>query len=199
MSRKAGTLQCRRGFPGQADGADFCGWQLVSVRWLKFGGDQDAPELGGHVGGRWLGLGGVPGGAGPVLAGVGGVVAGGGVPGDREGLVGQGERDGGADSAGGAVAGLPGAEELLRPRSRPQDGSGQALLRYDNGRWELLTSEEEVDRSTNRGSHGYLQATDLDEAVPLQIRTRRRYCDPRFGRMSLLRQDRGWWLFVCST
>ena len=46
-----------------------------------------------------------------------------------------------------------------------EDGSGQALLRYDNGRWELLTSEEEVDRSTNRGSHGYLQATDLEEAV----------------------------------
>ena len=46
-----------------------------------------------------------------------------------------------------------------------EDGPGQALLVYDNGRWELLTSEEEVDRGTDPGSHGYLQATDLPEAV----------------------------------
>lgn len=46
-----------------------------------------------------------------------------------------------------------------------EDGPGQALLVYDNGRWELLTSEEEVDRGADRSSHGYLQATDLAEAV----------------------------------
>src|ERR1039457_838708 len=32
-----------------------------------------------------------------------------------------------------------------------------------------------------------------------RFRTRRRCCDLRFGRMSWLRQDRGSWLFVCST
>jgi hypothetical protein len=46
-----------------------------------------------------------------------------------------------------------------------EDGPGQALLVYDDGRWELLTSEEEVDRGGDRTSHGYLQATDLAEAV----------------------------------
>lgn len=42
-----------------------------------------------------------------------------------------------------------------------RDGPGQAVLVYDNGRWKLLTSEEEPDRS----SHGYMQHTDLAEAV----------------------------------
>ena len=46
-----------------------------------------------------------------------------------------------------------------------EDGPGQALLVYDNGRWELLTSEEEVDRDADLSRHGYLQATDLAEAV----------------------------------
>lgn len=46
-----------------------------------------------------------------------------------------------------------------------EDGAGQALLVYDDGRWELFTSEEEVDRGADRGSHGYLQATDPAEAV----------------------------------
>jgi len=46
-----------------------------------------------------------------------------------------------------------------------EDGPGQALLVYDNGRWELLTSEEEADRGADRSSHGYLHATDLAEAV----------------------------------
>jgi hypothetical protein len=32
-----------------------------------------------------------------------------------------------------------------------------------------------------------------------RFRTRRRCCDLRFGRMGWLRQDRGSWLFVCST
>ena len=44
---------------------------------------------------------------------VGGVVACGGVPGDGDGLAGELERDGALDGAGGAVAGLPGAEDLL--------------------------------------------------------------------------------------
>jgi hypothetical protein len=40
---------------------DFCGFWVVSVKSLKFGGDDDAAELGGHVGGGRLGLRGVPG------------------------------------------------------------------------------------------------------------------------------------------
>jgi hypothetical protein len=44
---------------------------------------------------------------------VGGVVAGGGVPGDGDGLAGELERDGALDGGSGAVAGLPGAEQLL--------------------------------------------------------------------------------------
>ena len=44
---------------------------------------------------------------------VGGVVAGGGVPGDGDGLAGELERDGPLDGAGGAVAGLACAEDLL--------------------------------------------------------------------------------------
>jgi hypothetical protein len=36
-------------------------------------------------------------------------------------------------------------------------------------------------------------------ATVYRFRTRRRCCDLRFGRMSWLRQDRGSWLFVCST
>lgn len=44
---------------------------------------------------------------------VGGVMAGGGVPGDCDGLAGDLERDGALDGAGGAVAGLAGAEDLL--------------------------------------------------------------------------------------
>ncbi len=44
---------------------------------------------------------------------VGGVVAGGGVPGDDDGLAGELERNGALDGAGGAVAGLPGGEDLL--------------------------------------------------------------------------------------
>jgi hypothetical protein len=40
------------------------------------------------------------------------------------------------------------------------DGPVEALLLYDDGRWELFTSEE-----ASGSSHGYLQATDLAEAV----------------------------------
>jgi len=49
-----------------------------------------------------------------VLGHVGGVVPCGGVPGDGEGLAGELEGDGAADRAGEPVAGLPGAEDLLR-------------------------------------------------------------------------------------
>src|SRR5713101_2849102 len=49
-------------FPGQAEDADFFGCWLVRARCLKSGGDDDAAELGGHVGGRRRCLGGVPGG-----------------------------------------------------------------------------------------------------------------------------------------
>jgi hypothetical protein len=64
---------------------DFFGCWLVNVRCPKSGGDEDAAELGEHVCGRWLGLGGVPGCAGAVIGDVGGVVPGGGVPGGGDG------------------------------------------------------------------------------------------------------------------
>ena len=47
-------------FPGQPEEADFLGCWLVRARCLKSGGDDDAAELGGHVGGGGLGLAGVP-------------------------------------------------------------------------------------------------------------------------------------------
>ena len=50
--------------------------------------------------------------------GVGGVVADGGVPADGDGLAGEHERDRALDLAGGAVAGLAGAERLLRVLDR---------------------------------------------------------------------------------
>lgn len=77
------------------------------------GGDDNAAELGGHVSGGGLGLGGVPGGTGAVAGHVGGVVPVGGVPAGGEGLAGERERDGALDGAGGTVAGLPGAVDLL--------------------------------------------------------------------------------------
>ena len=47
-----------------------------------------------------------------------------------------------------------------------EDGPGQALLVYDNGRWKLYTSEEEVDaQGVDEGTHGSLQGTDLAKAV----------------------------------
>ncbi len=49
-----------------------------------------------------------------MLGHVGGVVSRGGVPGDGEGLAGELEGDGAADRAREPVAGLPGAEDLLR-------------------------------------------------------------------------------------
>ena len=104
---------CGEACPGQADEVYFFACWLVGVRWAKTGGDDNAAELGGHVGGGGLGLGGVPGGTGAVTGHVGGVVPVGGVPAVGEGLAGEHERDGALDGAGGAVAGLPGAIDLL--------------------------------------------------------------------------------------
>ncbi len=109
-------------FPGQADGMDFCGFWLISANSLKSGGDDDAAELGGHVGGGRLGLRGVPGRVEAAGPGVGRVVAGGGVPADRDCLAGEHERDRALDRGRGAVAGLPTAEQLLRVLDRDLDG-----------------------------------------------------------------------------
>src|SRR5262249_21150380 len=76
-------------FPGQADGMDFCGFWLIRAKSLKFGGDDDAAELGGHVGGRRFGLARVPGSVEAAGLGVGRVVAGGGVPADSDRLAGE--------------------------------------------------------------------------------------------------------------
>jgi hypothetical protein len=43
-------------FPGQVGSVDFFACRPVTARWFKSGGDQDAAELGGHVGGGGLGL-----------------------------------------------------------------------------------------------------------------------------------------------
>ena len=59
---------------------------------------------------------------GAVIIDVSGVVADGGVPGDGDGLTGELEWDGPLDGAGGAVAGLPGAEDLLGVFYRYFDG-----------------------------------------------------------------------------
>src|SRR5690348_13461321 len=104
---------CREVFPGQPDDIDFFRCRLVRARCLKSCGDEDPAELDGHVGGRWLGLCCVPGCAGAVTGDVGGVVPGGGVPGDGDRLAGELERDGAFYGTGGAVAGLPGAEDLF--------------------------------------------------------------------------------------
>ena len=93
---------------------DFCWGWLFGASELKSGGDDDAAELGGRVGGGRLGLGRVPGSSPAALFQVGGVVAGGGVPAGRDDLAGELERDGALDGGCGAVAGLPGAGELLR-------------------------------------------------------------------------------------
>jgi cyclophilin family peptidyl-prolyl cis-trans isomerase len=113
---------CGEVFPGQAEDSDFFGGRLVRVRCLKSGGDDDAAEPGGHVGGRWLGLRRVPRGAGPVIGHVGGIVAGVGVPAGGDGLAGKLERDGPLDRAGGAVAGLPAADDLAGVFDRDFDG-----------------------------------------------------------------------------
>jgi hypothetical protein len=99
--------------PGQPEDGDFLGCWLVGARCLKSGGDDDAAELGGHVGGGWLGLACVPRGGRASFVQVGGVVPGGGIPGDGDGLAGDLEREGPLDRGCGAVAGLPGSEDLL--------------------------------------------------------------------------------------
>src|SRR5213078_543066 len=149
-------------FPGQPDGVDFFGFWLVSVKPLKFGGDDDAAELGGHVGGGRFGLRGVPGRVEAAGLGVGGVVPGGGVPADGDGLAGEHERDGALDRAGGAVAGLAGPEELLRVFYRDfnspsgcvsfdHPGDARVLFRGDEGQVKpgsgLVADEDDGSRS----------------------------------------------------
>ena len=105
--------------------------------------------------------------------GVGGVVAGGGVPADGDGLAGEHERDGALDGAGGAVAGLPGAEELLRVFYRDFDGppggisfdypgDARVLFRGDEGEVEpgfgLVADEDDGDGL--RAGDGVPQAGD---------------------------------------
>src|SRR5262249_36417889 len=98
---------CHCVLPGQAEDADFFGCWLVRARCLKSGSDDDAAELGGHVGGRRLGLAGVPGGAGPVVCHVGGVVAGGGIPAGGGGPAGGLGRGGPLNGGGGGGGGPP--------------------------------------------------------------------------------------------
>src|SRR5262249_32944486 len=81
---------------------------------------------------RWLGLGGVPGGAGAVVFYVGGVVAGGGVPGDGDGLAGELERDGAADRVRGPGAGLAGAADLPAIFFRHFDGPSGGIAFDDD-------------------------------------------------------------------
>jgi len=57
-----------------------------------------------------------------VILGVGRVVPGGGVPAGSHGLAGKLERDGALDRAGGAVAGLSGAEDLAGVLDAPSGG-----------------------------------------------------------------------------
>jgi hypothetical protein len=86
----------------------------VTARWLKSGGDQDAAELGGHVGGGRLGFGRVSGGAGAAAFDVGGVVPGDGVPGDGDRLAGWLEGDG-------ALDGGPPSPRLRASKGPPQN------------------------------------------------------------------------------
>src|SRR5689334_5083060 len=158
-------------FPGQADGMDFCGFWLVSINSLKSGGDDDTAELGGHVGGGRLGLGGVPGGVQPAGLGISGVMARGGVPADGDGLAGEHERDGALDGCRGAVAGLSAAEQLLRvfyrdfncpSRGVPFDHPGdvRVLLRGDERKvisGFLLVADED-DGDGGRAGDGVPQA-----------------------------------------
>jgi hypothetical protein len=60
-------------------------------------------------------------------------VAGGGVPGGSDGLAGELERDGALDGAGGAVAGLPGAEDLLCVFYRDFDAPPRGVALDDGG------------------------------------------------------------------
>ena len=100
--------------PGQADDVHFFAGWLVGARGPESGGEENAAELGEHAGGGRLGLAVVPRCPVAVVIDVGWVVACGGVPGHGQGLAGELERDGAADRVRGAVAGLAGAEELLR-------------------------------------------------------------------------------------
>jgi hypothetical protein len=95
----------RPGFRRRWPGLGWAGGQ-------KSGGDDDAAQLGEHVGEGRLGLGGVPGGSPTPVGEVGAVVAVQGAPehGDRVAV--QAERDGAAHGVLGAVAGLADAEKV---------------------------------------------------------------------------------------
>ena len=69
-----------------------------------------------------------------MIFGVGGVVPGGGVPAGGDGLAGELERDGALDGAGGAVAGLPGGEDLLAVFYRHFNGPSGGVPFDDAGR-----------------------------------------------------------------
>src|SRR5260370_27584869 len=122
-----------RVFPGQPYGVDFFACRLVTARWLKSGGDQDAAELGGHVGGGRLGLAGVPGGAGAAGVDVGGGRPRGGGAHRGDGLAGELERDGALHGAGRPVAGLPGPEDLLAVFYRDLDAPPRCVALDDGG------------------------------------------------------------------
>ena len=110
-------------FPGQPEGVDF--FVVLAGRGemrLNLAAMMTRRSLAVMSAVDGLGLRRVPGGERAAGLGVGGVVPGGGVPADGDGLAGDHERDGALDGGRGAVAGLPGAEELLRVFDRDFDG-----------------------------------------------------------------------------
>lgn len=81
---------------------------------------------------------------------------------------------------------------------RRRRGDAKALLRRPS--W----NDEDIDHAT--ALHDLLETPDGEPdpaAAALRgvyrFRTRRSGCDLQFGRQRGLRQDRGSWLFVCST
>jgi hypothetical protein len=73
------------------------------------------------------------------------VVAGGGVPADRDCLAGEHERDGPLDRGRGAVAGLPGAEQLLRVLDRDFNCPSGSVSFDDAGDVRVLVRGDERD------------------------------------------------------
>jgi len=146
---------------------DFCGFRVVSVKSLKFGGGDDAGELDGHADGGGLGLRGVPGGVQAAGLGAGGVVAGGGVPADGDCLAREHERDSALDRAGGAVAGL-------EPRTLPGCLSSPA-------EWQ---DNCPVDRSDGRsGWFSYTNAPSGRDHLAPEIRAQVEEHQQRRGRL----------------
>src|SRR5262249_33566358 len=117
--------------PGQADGLDFCWGGLVGVSGSESGGDEDAAELGEHVGGGGVGLGAVPGSACAGGGDVVGVVACGGVPADRQRRAGQAERDGPLNGPGCAVVGLADTGQLFGVFDGDLDGPPGGVAFHD--------------------------------------------------------------------